>query len=74
MPKQPPHPIVERILQVLEDRGKSKTDLANIIDVSQSLISKWQSAGYMPSIEYIPKIYEFLGRIKITARGLNIII
>lgn len=58
--KKPTHPIVQRILDVLEERGKTKTELANMLNASPSLITKWKNAGYMPPVESIVDICKFL--------------
>jgi transcriptional regulator with XRE-family HTH domain len=60
LPKINPHPIVQRILEITDKRGKTKTDLSVVIGSSPSLITKWKNAGYMPSVEYIPKICKYL--------------
>jgi len=57
---KPTHPIVQRILDVLEERGKTKTELASVLNASPSLITKWKNAGYMPPVESIVDICKFL--------------
>jgi len=58
--RKPTHPIVQRILNVLEERGKTKTELVNMLNASPSLITKWQNAGYMPPVESIVDVCKFL--------------
>lgn len=75
MPKKPTHPIVQRILEVLDERGKTKTELANMLNASPSLITKWKNAGYMPPVESIVDICNFLNvsiEYVLTGKGSNI--
>ena len=60
MTRKPTHPIVQRILETLEERGRTKTELANMLNASPSLITKWQNAGYMPPVESIEEICKYL--------------
>ena len=75
MAKKPTHSIVERILDVLKERGKTKTELANMLNASPSLITKWQNSGYMPPVESIVDICKFLNvsvEYILTGNGSNI--
>lgn len=75
MQKAPTHPIVKRILDVLDERGKTKTELANMLNASPSLITKWKNAGYMPPVESIVDVCKFLNvsiEYILTGNGSNI--
>ena len=75
MAHKPTHPIVQRILEVLDERGKTKSELANMLNASPSLITKWKNAGYMPPIESIVDICKFLNvsiEYVLTGKGSNI--
>ena len=72
--KKETHPIVIRILDILKERGLTKADLAGTIGSSASLITKWTTEGYMPQIEKIETISNFLGvsvEYIITGKGTN---
>lgn len=72
--KKETHPIVIRILDILKERGLTKADLAGTIGSSASLITKWTTEGYMPQIEKIETISNFLDvsvEYIITGKGTN---
>lgn len=53
--------IVERMFEVMEQKGIKAVDLATKINVSKSVISTWKKRNTDPPANFIVQICEFLG-------------
>lgn len=58
--KEGMHEISERIFLVLKERGIKQHELAEYLNVSPSLITKWKTSNYMPPVKAINEICDFL--------------
>lgn len=52
--------VIERILILLDEKGKKAADLARFLNVNTSVTSSWKTRGTNPPVEYIAQICEFL--------------
>jgi transcriptional regulator with XRE-family HTH domain len=53
--------IGERILRVMRFRGISQTQLAQMLNISQTTVSAWGKLGKAPSTKRLPDIAKVLG-------------
>lgn len=51
--------IVDKIVSLLDNSGKSQTDLANYLGISKNAITDWKSGRIKSYMKYIPQIAEF---------------
>ena len=52
----------EKIKQKRLQKGLSQTELANLLHVSNQLISKWETNRAVPSIEYLKQLCHCRGQ------------
>ena len=53
--------ISQRIFSVIEEKNLKYSDLADILDISKSVISSWKSRNSDPPARYLVQICDFLG-------------
>ena len=53
--------MVERILDLMKDRGMNGVQLASEIGIQKSSISEWKKGSYKPSTEAVVKIADYFG-------------
>ncbi len=52
--------IIERIVQILEDKHLDQSDLCKVLSIRDSTFSTWKSRGTDPPAKYILLICEYL--------------
>ena len=58
--KMTDNPVVQRILELIRERGKKEKDLTTFLRISSGGISKWKYDGSFVYLKYIDEICEFL--------------
>ncbi len=59
---QPIYEIRRQLIQYRTDLGLSQQELANMVGTKQSSISRLESGDYNPSIEFLNKVANALGK------------
>lgn len=52
--------INERMFKLMEEKHIKPSNLANVLEISKSVVSTWKSRGTNPPIEYVERICELL--------------
>ena len=53
--------IIERIFNILDEKGRKAQDLCELLDLRSSTISSWKTRNTNPPAEYLPAIARYLG-------------